>query len=324
MKVIYYFRIYQAPGLLLAAQNAGCRFCFHRKQKRRTNILGIFLLLEETVNSMHKTMSMAGEYTFVNGIDLYYEAHGTGDPLILLHGGLASTEMFKDILPTLAKHRHVITVDLQAHGRTADINRPMTFEAMGDDIAALIQHFGLGRADLMGYSLGGNTALQAAIRHPDLVKRLVLVSIPFKRRGWYPENLAGMDGMGAEASDAMKQSPIYQNYASIAPRPDDWPVLLTKVGKLLRQEYDWSQDVKALKTPTLLVYADHDAVRLDHIVEFFKLLGGGQKDAGWDRSGMTNHRLAILPGVTHYDLITSPLLVSAVTPFLDMPMPKGR
>jgi pimeloyl-ACP methyl ester carboxylesterase len=267
--------------------------------------------------------NLIGSYASVNGLNLYYEIHGAGKPLVLLHGGVGSIEMFDEVLPLLAKGRQVIAVDLQAHGRTADIDRPMRFESMADDIAFLIRHLGFERADVMGYSLGGGVALQTAIRHPQLVRKLVIVSTPFKRDGWYPKVLAGMSQMSPEAAEPMKQTPMYQAYASLAPRPQDWPVLLTKLGQLLRQDYDWSRDVGELKTPTLIVVGDADSVRTAHAVELFGLLGGGKVDAGWDGSGMCNSQLAILPGITHYNIFFSPILASTVAPFLDAPAPES-
>jgi pimeloyl-ACP methyl ester carboxylesterase len=276
------------------------------------------------MNATNRTLSVTGDFAPVNGINLYYEVYGTGDPLILLHGGLGSIEMFGEVVPLLAKGRHVIAIDLQAHGRTADIDRPLSFQHMADDIAALIQRLDLGKADVMGYSLGGGAALQTAIRHANLVRRLVLVSTPFKRAGWYPEILAGQEQMGPEAAETMKQTPMYQAYASLAPQPDDWPVLLTKISKLLKQDYDWSKGVSTIKTPTLLVYGDADAIPPAHAVQFYELLGGGKADAGWDRSGMSTARLAILPGLTHYDIFASPLLTSTVAQFLDAPVSKAK
>ena len=263
-------------------------------------------------------------YAPVNGLNLYYEIHGAGEPLVLLHGGLGATEMFAGIMPALSQSHRVIAVDLQAHGRTADIDRPFNLDAMAGDIAALLRHLGVARADVMGYSLGGAVALRTAALYPGLVRKLVLISTAFKRDGWYPEVVAAMSQVGAAAAEPMKQSPIYKMYARIAPKPADWPVLLTKMGELLRQDYDWSKDVAAIKAPTLLVFGDADALRPAHIVQFFELLGGGKKDAGWDGSGMSNARLAILPGMTHYNNFSSPLLASVVTPFLDAPMPAAR
>jgi pimeloyl-ACP methyl ester carboxylesterase len=215
----------------------------------------------------------------------------------------------------------VIAVDLQAHGRTADIDRPLRFESMADDIAGLIKYLGLNSADVMGYSLGGGVALRTAIQHPEVVRKLVLVSTPFKQSGWYPELLAGQAAMGPAAAEPMKQTPLYSAYAALAPRVEDWPVLITKVGDLLRQEYDWSAEVAVLRAPTMLVVGDADGVRTAHTVEFFELLGGGKADAGFDGSGMSNSRLAILPGLTHYSISSSPALAATVAPFLEAPMP---
>ena len=265
-----------------------------------------------------------GSYAEVNGLNMYYEIHGTGEPLILLHGGVGAIEMFGGVLPLLAEGRQVIAVDLQAHGRTADIDRSLSYESMADDVGALIKHLGFEKADVMGYSLGGGVALRTAIQHPEVVKKLVAVSTPFKRDGWYPEVLAGMGQMGPEAAEPMKQTPMYQLYASVAPKPEDWPVLLTKLGQLLGQDYDWSKDVEAITAPTMIVVGDADSVRTAHAVRFFELLGGGKADAGWDGSGMSNARLAILPATTHYNIFFSPTLASTVTPFLDAPTPEAE
>ena len=253
----------------------------------------------------------------VNGISIYYEEHGSGQPLVLLHGGLGAGEMYGPILPVLATGRRVITVDLQGHGHTADVDRPLRYETLGDDVAGLIRHLGLAQADVMGYSFGGLTALRTAIQHPGLVRRLVLASIPCRRDGWYPESRAGMDAMGSALAEPMKQSPVYEMYARLAPRVEDWPVLLDKTGELLRRDYDWSADLAKISAPVMLVYADADAVRPAHIVDFYARLGGGQRDANWDGSARPVARLAILPGQTHYDIFGSPVLPAAVLPFLD-------
>jgi pimeloyl-ACP methyl ester carboxylesterase len=227
--------------------------------------------------------------------------------------------MWAPLLPLLAKDRRVITVDLQAHGHTADVDRPLRHETLADDVAALIRYLGLEQADVMGYSFGGGAALRTAIQHPDLVRRLVLVSQPCQRDGWYPESLTGMDQMGSHLAEPLKQSPMYQVYAKVAPRGQDWPVLLDKMGDLLRQDYDWSADIATITAPVMLVYADADAIRPAHIVEFYQRLGGGLRDANWDGSRRCVARLAILPSYTHYDISTSPDLAAAVIPFLDAP-----
>jgi len=245
-------------------------------------------------------------YAPVNGLKLYYEIHGAGRPLILLHGGLGASEMFRPILPLLATHCRVIAADMQAHGRTADIDRPLTIPAMADDVAALIRYLKIDKAAIMGYSLGGLVAMRTAIQHPELVAKLLVVSAACKRDGWYPEITAGMTQLNASAAESMKQTPMYQLYARVAPKPSDWPVLLSKAGELFRKDYDYSKQVPAIKAPTLLAFGDADAVRAAHAVEFFELLGGGKKDGGWDGTGISNARLAILPGLTHYDIFSSP------------------
>jgi pimeloyl-ACP methyl ester carboxylesterase len=193
----------------------------------------------------------------------------------------------------------------------------MQFEKMADDIAALIRSLGLERARIMGFSLGGAVALRLAIQHPELVERLVLVSAVFKRQGWYPEMRAGMDAMGPESAAFLMQTPLYPAYQQVAPRVEDWPILVKQLTDALKVDYDWSSEIPGLSMPVMLVIGDADGIPPSHTVEFFGLLGGGKRDASWDRSGMTQHRLAILPGATHYDINVMPALSAAVIPFLD-------
>src|SRR6266581_2868040 len=264
-----------------------------------------------------KRSTSTSTVALVNGIGLAYQVFGTGSPLVLLHGGFGSVEMFGPNVELLAAGRRVIGVDLQSHGRSPAVDRPMRFETMADDIAALITDLELERAAIMGFSLGGAVALRTAIQHPELVERLVLVSTVFKRGGWHPEMTAGMDAMGPETAEPMKHSPMYETYAEIAPRKEDWPVLVTQLTTVLKIDYDWSADVAKLPMPVLIVVGDADGLPPSHAVEFFGLLGGGKRDASWDRSGMTHHRLAILPGLTHYDINLSTALSEAVIPFLN-------
>ncbi|CAA9284197.1 MAG: hypothetical protein AVDCRST_MAG93-3409 [uncultured Chloroflexia bacterium] len=261
-------------------------------------------------------------YAPVNGLEMYYEIHGEGQPLVLLHGGLGSTGMLGEVLSTLAQTRQVIAADLQGHGRTADIDRPMRAEFMGDDVAALIKHLGLGLVDMVGYSMGGGVAIRTAIQHPELVRKLVAISRPFKRDGWYPEMRDGMEQMSAAAAPFMEQTPMYQSYKEIAPRPENFPVLLDKIGESMRRPYDWSDEIAAMTIPTLIVAGDADAFSPAHAAQFFELLGGGKKDGSWDRSGMSNSRLAILPNTTHYTIFSSPALAPIIQAFLDEPMPE--
>ncbi len=262
-------------------------------------------------------------YAAVNGLRMYYEIHGTGRPLVLLHGGLGTIDtMFGQLLPLLARDRQVVAVELQGHGHTAGIGRAMSFEAMADDVAALVGQLGFEKADIFGYSLGGGVALQTAIRHPEAVRRLVLVSSTFKRDGWYPEVLAGMASMNAEAARAMEGSPMHEAYVRAAPRPRDWSALVTRLGQMLGKDYDWSRGVSALKTPTLIVIGDADSVRPAHAVELFGLLGGGKADGGM--GGLPNSQLAVLPGTTHFMILTrTDLLLPIVVPFLDGAVPEG-
>ena len=260
-----------------------------------------------------------GQYADVNGINLYFETHGTGRPLILLHGGLGSGEMFGPILPALTVGRQVIAVDLQGHGRTADIDRPIDVRLMADDIAALIDHLGLHRPDVMGYSLGGGVAMFTAIRHPERIGRLVAVSINIRRDAIYREMLAQQGQLGPEAAEFMKDTPMYQLYERVAPRPDDFPRLLGKMGESMAKDFDFSDEVRGLKVPTLIVAADADMAPPSHFVEIFALLDGGKRDGGWMGEGRPagGHALAILPGLTHYSIFASPLLAAAATAFLD-------
>jgi pimeloyl-ACP methyl ester carboxylesterase len=260
--------------------------------------------------------SVHSDYAPVNGMKMYYEIHGTGEPLVLVHGGVVGISMFGGNVDALGQSRQVIAVELQGHGHTRDIDRPLSFEALSDDVFTLIKHLGFQRVDVMGYSLGGGVALQVAIRHPEVVRKLVVVSAPCKRRGMYPEVLAAMDQMGPKNGDMMKHSPLSKMYPDV-----DWTTLFTKLGKLLSTEYDWSKEVAEIKAPTMLVFADTDAVRPEHIVEFYKLIGGGRRDAGQDASGRPINELAILPGQTHYTIDAAPALVANVIPFLNTPLP---
>jgi pimeloyl-ACP methyl ester carboxylesterase len=265
-----------------------------------------------------------GKYADVNGIKLYYEVLGTGYPLILLHGGLGASSMFGPNLPALAKGRQVIAVDLQGHGRTADIDRPIRLQLMAGDIAALIKHLKLDRPDVMGYSMGGGVAMFVAVRHPELVRKLVLVSTYLKRTSVYPELLPQQAQVGPEMAEAMKQTPMYQLYASIAPRVEDWPRLLGKMGDMMKEDFDYTKDLSSINAPTMIVAGDAEMFPPSHAVEMFELLGGGKRDGGWDGSGISNARLAILPGVTHYAMGLAPALAPTVTRFLDEPTPKGQ
>ncbi|MCZ7436148.1 alpha/beta fold hydrolase [Micromonospora sp. WMMC241] len=252
-------------------------------------------------------------YADVRGLRVWYEEHGAGRPLVLLHGSYGSTETFAPVRSALVARRRLIAVDLPGHGRTVGADRPLRYESMADDLAALLRHLDLPQVDLLGYSLGGGVALRTAIQHPALVRRLVLVSTPFRRRGWHPDVLAAMSAHDERAAERMRGTPAHERYARVAPRPQDWPALWVRTGELLRRDYDWSAEVAALPMPVLLVFADADAIPVRHMADFFGLLGGDRRDAGADRPAS---RLAVLPGLTHDDVVTSPALPAAVLPFL--------
>jgi pimeloyl-ACP methyl ester carboxylesterase len=268
---------------------------------------------------MRTDVKGTGEYAEVNGLNLYYETHGTGRPLILLHGGLGSGEMFGPILPALAANHQVIAPDLQGHGRTADIDRPIDIRLMADDIVALIDHLGLDKPDLVGYSLGGGVAFFTASKYPEKVGKLVMAAANIRRDAIPAEMLAQQGQVTAAAAEFMKDTPMYELYHRVAPRPEDFPKLLDKIGASMSKDFDFSDEVRALKVPTMLVAADADMAPPSHYVEAFKLLDGGLRDGGWMGEGRPKggHALAVLPGLTHYNLAASPLFAAVILEFLD-------
>jgi pimeloyl-ACP methyl ester carboxylesterase len=261
----------------------------------------------------------AGQYAEINGLHLYYEVHGSGRPMVLLHGGLASGEMFDPIITTLSEHHRVIVPDLQGHGRTADIDRPIDMRLMADDVAALIDHLGLETPDLVGYSLGGGVAFWTAVKYPDRVGRLVMASANIRRDAIPSEMLAQQEQVNADAAAFMRDTPMYQLYERVAPRPEDFGRLLDKIGDAMRDDFDFSEELRGIQVPTMIVCADADMAPPSHYVEVFKLLDGGLRDGGWMGEGRPSggHALAILPGLTHYNLGASPLFAAVTLDFLE-------
>jgi pimeloyl-ACP methyl ester carboxylesterase len=255
-------------------------------------------------------------YAPVNGLEMYYEVHGTGRPLVLLHGNLSTIEVdFGPILPTLAKTRQVIAVEQQAHGHTADIDRPLRLQHWADDTAALLRSLGVTGADLFGYSSGSAVALQVALDHPELVRKLVLASFSYRLDGLHPEVLGTIDSLQPEH---LAGTPFEESYARVAPRPQDWPALIEKIKDMDRDLPEWpAETIRALGKPTMLVIGDADIVRPEHAVETFRLLGGGVVG---DLAGLPSSWLAVLPGTTHVTLVhRADWLASMVGEFLDAP-----
>ncbi len=268
-------------------------------------------------SAQSKVRAGKGKRLAINGVDYYYEIHGRGEPLLLLHGGLGSIDMFGPVLPMLAKGRRVIAVDLQGHGRTPLGDRPFRLQSIGDDMAELVKRLGHAQVDVLGYSLGGGVALRMALQQPAVVRRLVVASAPFSDDGYYPAIRAQQAQVNADAAAMMKDTPMYQSYAAIAPKVEDFPRLLDALGTFMKQKYDWSAEVAKLKMPVMLVYGDADMFRPEHVIAFYQLLGGGLQDAGWNRETMARNRLAILPDLTHYEMFASPRLAITVLPFLN-------
>jgi pimeloyl-ACP methyl ester carboxylesterase len=259
-------------------------------------------------------------YAPVNGLNMYYEIHGTGQPLVLIHGAFSAIgTSFGHLVPGLAQTRQVIAVELQGHGRTADIDRPLSIAQLAEDVVALVRHLGLETADFLGYSLGGAVALQIAIRHPEVVRKLILISTTYTMSGIHP---GLMDGLGEMNPEMMYGSPWHEEYTRLAPHPDQFDRLFTKKTQMDRELKDIpAEDIAAIKAPTLLIIGDSDLVRPEHAVEMFRLLGGGV--FGDTPAGLPNSQLAIIPGSSHVTVVfRTEALLAIIPPFLDAPLPQ--
>lgn len=260
-------------------------------------------------------------YAPVHGLNIYYELHGTGRPLVLLHGALSGIETsFGKVLPSLARTRQIVAIEQQAHGRTADIDRPLRIAQMAEDTVALLRHLGIGSADFFGYSMGAGVALQIGVKQPGVVRKLVLAAVTYNKDGMHPGLLEGMADLKPEH---LAGSPFEEEYARIAPNPENWPMLIDKVKQLDREFDGWtSETIQPIKAPTLLMIGDSDIVRPEHAVEMFRLLGGGVIG---DVAGLPASQLAVLPGTTHITLVhRTDWVISMVEEFLDAPMPVAK
>jgi pimeloyl-ACP methyl ester carboxylesterase len=257
-------------------------------------------------------------YARVGDLNVYYEIHGQGSPLILLHGAYQTIDTLGPLLPGLAETRRVIALELQGHGRTADVDRPITYPDMAADTAAVARQLQIESADVVGYSMGGAVALELAVRHPALVRKLVIASCGFSTGG---AHAAAMEMLPSITPEVFAGSPIEAEYLRLAPNPGDFPKLVEKLKTLDSTAWELPQDdIRALAAPTLIVVGDSDVVRLDHAVEFFGLRGGGVMG---DLAGMPGSQLAVLPGTSHYIppghglLDRSDWLLAMIRPFLD-------
>lgn len=257
----------------------------------------------------------------VNDVKIWYQTYGEGEPLVLLHGGFGSVEMFGPNIEVLAQGRKVIGVDLQAHGGTGPLGRPMSFEAMATDIAELIKSLGYEKADVMGYSLGGAVAMRVAIDHPEVVDRLVTVSTAYAYSNWHDYNFEGMKAINADpeaTAQSLIGTPQHEGYVAKAPGGEEsWLDAVNEFGAFIGTDYDWSAEVPNITAPTLVIVADWDAVRISAATQLFELLGGGAQDAQWDRSDMGQNHFAVIPNVTHYDIINTTAISELAIPFLD-------
>ena len=201
------------------------------------------------------------------GLRVHYEIYGEGEPIVLMPGGFGDSSSMAQVIGPLSRERQVIGIDLEGHGRTALRETPMSHERNGDDVAAVLRHLNIARADVAGYSHGGDAAIRMAIQHPDMVRNLIVISTAAKRDGWYPEVLRGMESVSAALAPQMQQTPLYRRYTEVAPLPDQFPLLLDRMGELMKKDYDWRAEIANLRMATLLLFADHDAVSMRHIAE---------------------------------------------------------
>lgn len=263
----------------------------------------------------HPEPSSSGYAPAAGGLQVYYETYGEGEPIVVLAGGLMAIRTTAQITGPLSERRQVIAIDLEGHGRTGLRDTPMSHERNGDDVAAVLRHLGIARADEAGYSHGGDAAIRMAIQHPEVARNLIVIATAFAREGWYPETREGMSAVSGALAEQMKATPIFEGYA----HPDQIPLFLDRMGELLRKDYDWREEVRGLRMPVLLIFADHDSVSMQHIAEFFALFGGGIREPGWINPQLSRARLAIIPGYSHYNLGQGPEVAQVIERYLTQP-----
>lgn len=251
------------------------------------------------------------------GLKVHYEIYGQGEPIVVMAGGFGDAASMAQVIRPLSRQRQVIAIDLEGHGRTALRDTPMAHERNGDDVAAVLRHLNIEQADIAGYSHGGDAAIRMAIQHPGMVRNLIVISTAAERDGWYPEVLEGMEAVSSDGAAEMLKTPLGQRYRAVAPHPEQLGLLMDRLGELMRKDYDWRAEISKLQMPTLLLFADHDAVSMKHIAEFFALFGGGVRDAGWEgQPRYSRARLAIVPGYTHYNFGQGPDIARVIEAYL--------
>jgi pimeloyl-ACP methyl ester carboxylesterase len=266
------------------------------------------------------TPTRSGRADAAEGLRIYYEIYGKGETIVVLAGGFGDSSSMTQTIGPLSRERQVIAIDLEGHGRTPLRATPMSHERNGDDVAAVLRHLKIAKADVAGYSHGGDAAIRMAIQHPEMVRNLIVISTAAERDGWYPEVLKGMEAVSSAQAEPMRKTPLYTRYAAVAPHPEQFPQLLDRMGELMKKDYDWRAEIAALRVPTLLLFADHDAVSMRHIAEFFALFEGGVRDAGWEgQPKYARARLAIVPGYTHYNFGQGPDMARVIKAYLDKP-----
>jgi pimeloyl-ACP methyl ester carboxylesterase len=282
---------------------------------RTTLLVASLLLAAATVADAQAV----GNRVKVNGMQMYYEVSGAGDPLIVLHGAYMNIPSMGAIIPKLAMTHKVYALELQGHGRTTDIDRPITYSNLADDVAAFMDAVGLPKADVFGYSMGSAAALQLAIRHPEKVNKLVAASVAYDAKGFQPAFTAMIPTMTPEM---FANTPLPAEYKKLAPNPNGFPELARKLIQLEREPMAWEADVRKLKLPVLVIAGDADVATLEHTVSLFRLLGGGE--AGDMGKPLPASRLAVMPATSHTSVITQPnLLMAFIEPFLKGETPKG-
>jgi pimeloyl-ACP methyl ester carboxylesterase len=292
-----------------------------RSLRQCVSVLALSAALGFAAVAHAATPTSTGYAPAAEGLQVYYAIYGSGDPIVVMAGGFGDVTSMMQTIEPLSRERQVIGIELEGHGHTALRKTPMSHARNGDDVAAVLRHLKIAKADVAGYSHGGDAAIRMAIQHPAMVRNLIVISTAAERDGWYPEVLKGMSAVSAAQAEAMKQSPLYKEWwAPVAPHPEQWPQVVDRMGELMRKDYDWRAEISKLPMPVLLLFADHDAVSMRHIAEFYALFGGGVRDAGWEGTPkFSRARLAIVPGYTHYNFGMGPDVARVIEAFLDQP-----